>query len=111
MPPSPYKKDEKRQNRKKKKIKVLSTRWPRCQGPAVFSLIGVERRPLSRRSGRLGAGHQQEGQITVKAYETENLKGADGKDAERIPRAVGLVAQNRSVICRADGVSIGSEAT
>src|SRR6266566_1961177 len=75
MPPSPYKKDEKRQNRKKKKIKVLSTRWPRCQGPAVFSFIGVERRPLSRGSGRLGAGHQQVGQIAVKAYETENLKG------------------------------------
>ena len=75
IPPSPYKEDEKRKNLEEKKIKVLSTRWPRCQGPAVFSFIGVERRPLSRRSGRLGAGHQQEGQIAVKAYETENLKG------------------------------------
>jgi hypothetical protein len=33
------------------------------------------------------------------------------QDAEGNPRAVGLVAQNRSVICRADGVSIGIEAT
>ena len=33
------------------------------------------------------------------------------EDAEENPRAVGLVAQNRSVICRANGVSIGIEAT
>ena len=33
------------------------------------------------------------------------------QDAEGNPRAAGLVAQNRSVICRADGVSIGIEAT
>jgi hypothetical protein len=33
------------------------------------------------------------------------------QDAEGNPRTVGLVAQNRSVICRADGVPIGIEAT
>ena len=33
------------------------------------------------------------------------------RDAEGNPRAAGLVAQNRSVIYRADGVSIGIEAT
>ena len=32
------------------------------------------------------------------------------QDAEGNPRAVGLVAQNTSVICRADGVSVGIEA-
>jgi hypothetical protein len=36
---------------------------------------------------------------------------AKEQDAGENPRAVGLVAQNRSVICRADGVSIGVEAT
>ncbi len=34
IPPSPYKEDEKRKNLEEKKIKVLSTRRPRCQGPA-----------------------------------------------------------------------------
>ena len=32
------------------------------------------------------------------------------QDAEGNPRAVGLVAQNRSVVCRADGVRSGFEA-
>ncbi len=31
------------------------------------------------------------------------------QDAEGNPRAFGLVAQNRSVICRADGVPLGVE--
>ena len=32
------------------------------------------------------------------------------QDAEGNPRAFGLVAENRSVICRADGVTIGVKA-
>jgi hypothetical protein len=47
---------------------------PRCQGRKFFAFIGTQRRPLIRRSGRLGAVFTQEGKARKKTVPARKIE-------------------------------------